>query len=226
MRHALSVALFLAVLGAAAPAARAEWLVLVGGKRIETEGPWTLKGDLLTVHETSGRILSVGTSTVDTAACLKANGGSLRIEAVSVPPPPGAPVVKPEVISPSARPTHRTSRQPPARTGSAGSTAGPAGTADTAAAKAPAAAGAAGAATDPAVSATAAGKPPRDDRLTAAKLARQARLERELRYQQIVDGCARMFIVDRAGFRRCVDAQTKAPPAPQPPQPPPPPVRP
>src|SRR5579864_1867865 len=101
MRPALSAAILLATLGAAVPAAEAEWLVLVGGKKIQTEGAWTLKGDLLTVHETTGRILTVGTSTVDAAACLRLNGGSLRIESVSTPPPPGAPVARPD-IAPAA----------------------------------------------------------------------------------------------------------------------------
>jgi hypothetical protein len=247
MRHALSVAFLFAVLGAAAPAAWAEWLVLAGGKRIETEGPWTLKGDLLTVHETSGRILTVGTSTVDTAACLKANGGSLRIEAISVAPPPGAPIVKPEIVSPTARPprarratgnagssassgtpgnsgtlgTPGNPGTPGARSGSATDTAGAASgtakppatpgggaTAASSTAKPPATSGA-GAGRSPAAAGTAAGTAAS----TAAKQSQQAQLQRELRYKQIVDGCARMFIVDRAGFQRCIDAQTKAPPA-------------
>jgi hypothetical protein len=186
MRHALPVALVVAVLGVAAPAARADWLVLVGGKKIETEGPWILKGDLLTVHDRTGRIVAVGTRTVDTAACLKANGGSLRIEAVAVAPPPGAPVVKPEAASPSGRPGPS---QPP---GSPSSPNPPKAVPNSTAVS---------------------GQPPRDDRLAAAKLARQAQLQRELRYKQIVDGCERMFIVDRAGFQHCVAVQTKAPPA-------------
>jgi hypothetical protein len=216
MRHAPFVALIFAALGSAAPAARAEWLVLLGGKRIATEGPWTLKGDLLTVHETSGRILTVGTSSVDTAACLKANGGSLRIEAIAVPPPAGAPVVKPEVLSPSAGPPRASSAPrdsaPPEGSARAGSASG--------GAKRPAAAGAAGVAggdSAAAVSGTASGRPPKDDHLTAAKVARQARMQHELRYKQIVDGCARMFIVDRRGFQSCVDAQMQAPATPRPP---------
>ncbi|MBV8199865.1 MAG: hypothetical protein JOZ15_04500, partial [Acidobacteria bacterium] len=92
MRPALPAVLLLVVLGASLPAAEAEWLVLVGGKKIQTEGAWSLKGDLLTVHEITGRIVTVSTSTVDAEACLKLNGGSLRIDAVATPPPPGAPV--------------------------------------------------------------------------------------------------------------------------------------
>jgi hypothetical protein len=190
MRSALRVALWLAALGAVAPAVRADWLVLVGGKRIKTEGAWTLKGDLLTVHETSGRILTVGTSTVDTAACLKANGGKLRLETVAVPMPAAGPQ------GPDIRPQGA----PPARGDAYGSGA------DTAGATGPSAPAATGNA--------ATGRSPRDDRLVAAKAARQARLQRELRYKQIFDGCTHMFIADRAGFERCVDSQTKVPSAP------------
>jgi hypothetical protein len=51
-----------------------------------------------------------------------------------------------------------------------------------------------------------------DERLAAAKQARQIQMQRELRHKQIVDGCARMFIVDRAGYRHCVEVQTQASP--------------
>jgi hypothetical protein len=215
MRPALSAAPLLAVLtvlGSSLPAAEAEWLVLVGGKKIQTEGPWSLKGDLLTVHETTGRILTVGTNTVDAAACLKLNGGSLRIEAIAVAPPPGAPVSKPEVAPPP--PAGATTTVKPAKGH------GPN-------AQAPASAPAAGtAAPGSGAAATAAAPAGIDAAAAARKQARQAQLQRELRYKQIVDGCAHMFVVDRAGFQRCVDAQTKAsPPPPSPPVPPTPPAQ-
>jgi hypothetical protein len=221
MRPALRVALFLAALGVAAPAARADWLVLVGGKRIKTEGVWTLKGDLLTVHETSGRILTVGTSTVDTAACLRVNGGKLRIETVAVPMPAAGPVgseVPPQVSgAPPARGDAHEPSAGPAPGGTAGTATGavagaPSGQAPAAAATPTDRAGANAAAGNAAT-----GKPPRDDRLSAAKLARQARLQRELLYKQIVDGCTHMFILDRVGFQRCVGSQIKVPGAPTPP---------
>ena len=44
--------------------------------------------------------------------------------------------------------------------------------------------------------------------------ARQAQLLRDQRRQQIVDSCARMFVVDRAGYERCVQTQAQAAPAP------------
>ena len=170
MKPALPAVLLLALLGGAVAlprAAAASWLVLVGGKRIQTEGAWTLKGDLLTVHETTGRILTVATSTVDAAACRKLNDASLRIEAVPVAPLSGAVVTLPPIpaiASAGATP-------PPVRRAAA-----PGGKAAT----------------------------------MTAKQARQAQLRRELRYKQIVDGCAQLFIVDQVDFKRCVEVQTRA----------------
>jgi hypothetical protein len=202
MRPALPAALLLVVLGNSLPA-DADWLVLVGGKKIQTEGPWTLKGDLLTVHEITGRIVTVGTNTVDAAACLKLNGGSLRIEAIAVAPPPGAPVSKPEVDAvPPAGATRTAKTARPAK--------GKASTKAAAGAGQATSANVAGTAS-PATPASGAATPAGEDRSAAAK-AKQAQLQRELRYKQIVDGCSRMFIVDRAGFQHCVDVQTKASP--------------
>jgi len=224
MRPALSAAILLAALGAAVPAAEAEWLVLVGGKKIQTEGPWTLKGDLLTVHETTGRILTVGTSTVDAAACLRLNGGSLRIESVSTPPPPGAPVARSEIApaapaapaaaGAAARPATAAAKGRIAKAPGKGAPSstplatGGATAATTAAATKAAATPSSGPAASPAKSQPAGG----DAGAAAAKQARQAQLQREMLYKQIVDGCAHMFVVDRVGFQRCVDAQTKSPP--------------
>jgi hypothetical protein len=216
MRSALPAALLLVVLGTALPA-EAEWLVLVGGKKIQTEGPWTLKGDLLTVHETTGRILTVATNTVDAAACLKVNGGSLRIEAIATPAPPGAPVTKPEVAPVTKPETAPASAAGPPRGDAAAKPAKGKAPAKGAAASAQATPTAPAASGTPAAGAAAptpgpAAAPAGADRVAAAKQAKQAQLQRELRHKQIVDGCATMFIVDRAGFQHCVDVQTKASP--------------
>ncbi len=175
MKPAVPSVLLLALLGgvvALPRAAAASWLVLVGGKRIQTEGAWTLKGDLLTVHETTGRILTVATSTVDAAACRKLNDASLRIEAVPVAPLSGAVVTLPSIPAIAS----------------------------------------AGATPPPVRRAAAAGAAPGGKAATmTAKQARQAQLRRELRYKQIVDGCAQLFIVDQVDFKRCVEVQTRAP---------------
>jgi hypothetical protein len=192
--------LFLALLGIAAatsPAA-ADWLVLVGGKRIRTEGPWTLKGDLLTVHDTSGRIIAVATHIVDAQACLAANRGILHIQAVPGALPQGTPLSRPRIAAaPAGDPASPTGLAKPASPAAPVADAPPAASA----APAPPATAAIGAVTG-------AGKAAEADRAAAAKRAKQAQLLRELRYRQIVDGCSRMFAVDRAGFQRCLQIQT------------------
>ncbi|HEY8019975.1 MAG TPA: hypothetical protein VIH93_02680 [Thermoanaerobaculia bacterium] len=51
----------------------ADWLVLRGGKQIETEGPWALKGNLLSIREPGGRPKTVLLSIIDYDATLHAN---------------------------------------------------------------------------------------------------------------------------------------------------------
>jgi hypothetical protein len=243
MRPLLVLALLSSLLGAAASPLRADWLVLIGGKRIATEGPWSLKGDLLTVHETSGRILTVATSTVDADACLKANGGALHVQVVPTAPAPGSPLTKPRIDpAPSGAPAPRNPATVPGRTalpdrlGAVAAGAPPAKPAAAAAGAATAGAPASGQPTPgapapgaPAPGAPAAGAPaaptapgapvaaaaPKaktpEERAAAQKLAaKQAQMKRDQRRQQIVAGCARMFVVDKAGFDRCVQTQTQA----------------
>ena len=185
MRPLLVLALLSALLGAAASPLRADWLILVGGKKIATEGPWSLKGDLLTVHETSGRILTVATSTVDAAACLKANAGNLHVQVIPTAPPPGSPLAKPRIAPASPAPAPPNSAADPGR------------------------------AARPAAAPVAKAKAPEEHAAARKLSARQAQLLRDQRHQQIMDGCARMFVVDRAGYERCVQAQTQAAPPPR-----------
>jgi hypothetical protein len=51
----------------------ADWLVLRGGKQIETEGPWALKGNLLSIREPGGRPKTILLSIIDYDATLHAN---------------------------------------------------------------------------------------------------------------------------------------------------------
>jgi hypothetical protein len=53
----------------------ADWLVLRGGKKIETAGQWAVKGDLLTVRE-AGRPKIVTLSVVDYDATRQANAAA------------------------------------------------------------------------------------------------------------------------------------------------------
>jgi hypothetical protein len=54
-------------------AASADWLLLRGGKKIETTGPWVTRGTVVTVHETSGRTQTLMLSIIDYDATFKAN---------------------------------------------------------------------------------------------------------------------------------------------------------
>jgi hypothetical protein len=220
-------ALLAVLLGAGPPPAAAEWLILQGGKKIETEGPWSLKGDLLTVHETTGRILTVAVTTVDAAACLKRNAGKLRIQASAAELPNGimprgrqiwpAPAPNPavpgsailsEAIAGNVAAAPGEASPTPSGAGSRSGTATRTGAAASGGAQA--AAGTRAGAAAAAGQGTGGGPPqsaaPADD-VKARKQARQAQMERDLRYHRIVEGCARMFIIDRAGFQRCVQAQ-------------------
>jgi hypothetical protein len=51
----------------------ADALVLRGGKKIETSGPWITRGNIVTVHEITGRAQTLILSIIDFEATLKAN---------------------------------------------------------------------------------------------------------------------------------------------------------
>jgi hypothetical protein len=56
-----------------AGSASADWVVLRGGKKIETAGPWVMREGLLVVHEPSGRAQALTLATLDYDLTLKAN---------------------------------------------------------------------------------------------------------------------------------------------------------
>jgi hypothetical protein len=53
--------------------AGADWMVLRGGKKIETAGPWKVRNDLIVVHEATGRTQALTFEIVDFPATLQAN---------------------------------------------------------------------------------------------------------------------------------------------------------
>src|ERR1700753_178685 len=73
-----TIVALVAIVTLAARPATAEWLVLQGGRRIQTDGPWQLNGDLLTVHNSGGRVSAVAAASIDAASCLRINS-TLRI---------------------------------------------------------------------------------------------------------------------------------------------------
>ena len=53
--------------------AYADCLILRNGKRIDTSGPWVTRGNIVTVHDTTGRAETLTLSVIDFDASLKAN---------------------------------------------------------------------------------------------------------------------------------------------------------
>jgi len=71
LKRALYLAAFLSIL--VGSACSADWLVLRGGKEMETEGQWAVKGNLLSVREVGGRPKTVLLSIIDFDATLRSN---------------------------------------------------------------------------------------------------------------------------------------------------------
>lgn len=71
LKRALYLTVFLSIL--VGSACSADWLVLRGGKEMETEGQWAVKGNLLSVREVGGRPKTVLLSIIDFDATLRSN---------------------------------------------------------------------------------------------------------------------------------------------------------
>lgn len=79
---------------AAAPAA-ADWLVLTDGSRVETRGPWEVRGGLLVFTLPNGTLSSLRASEADLEASREATAEAARPPA---PPPPEPPRPKARVV--------------------------------------------------------------------------------------------------------------------------------
>ncbi|HEX6898779.1 MAG TPA: FxLYD domain-containing protein [Thermoanaerobaculia bacterium] len=99
---------------AAAPA-RADWLVTRDGGRVETKGPWKVKGKLVVFTQADGALSSLRLSEVDLDASRKATE-SARIQAEK-PPAPAPPKKKLAVLTDAdfkkATPQGSTAAAPP-----------------------------------------------------------------------------------------------------------------
>lgn len=87
MRNALVAFL---LLGVAAGPATADWLVTRDGSRIETRGPWELKGKLVVFTHANGTLSSLRLSEVDLEA------SEVATEEAKAPPPAPEPAVREE----------------------------------------------------------------------------------------------------------------------------------
>lgn len=79
-------------LAAGAVAARADWLVTKDGARVETQGPWTVKGKLVVFTERGGALASLRLAEVDleasAAATATARAAARAQPPVAAPRPP------------------------------------------------------------------------------------------------------------------------------------------
>ena len=88
LQAVVAAALGLAVLAAPAPAA-ADWLVTREGARIETRGPWNVKGKLVVFTQTDGTLGSLRHTEIDFAASERATAAEWdRKAAPAAPQPP------------------------------------------------------------------------------------------------------------------------------------------
>ncbi|MDX1645396.1 MAG: hypothetical protein R3244_13665 [Thermoanaerobaculia bacterium] len=86
-----TLALLLTAL-AAAPAG-ADWLVMVDGTRVETDGPWNQRGKVVVFTDTSGQLVSLRLADVDLEASREATAAAEV--AARQPPVPAQPVSPP-----------------------------------------------------------------------------------------------------------------------------------
>ena len=92
------IALGLLALGLAPLAAHADWLVTHEGGRVETKGPWQMKGKLVVfTRADDGALASLRASEVDLDASAKATAAA-KVQATA-PPPPVVPQKKLAVLT-------------------------------------------------------------------------------------------------------------------------------
>lgn len=91
MKRIPALGLLIALLIAASPAA-ADWLVTRAGGRVETKGPWQIKGKLVVFTQADGALASLRLSEVDLEASRKATAEAQT--KATAPPPPEPPKKK------------------------------------------------------------------------------------------------------------------------------------
>jgi len=85
-RRALAAAALLASAVAMAPPAAADWLVTRAGSRIETRGPWQVKGKLVVFTQLDGSLASLRLSEVDLAASREPRPAAAAPRRAEAPP--------------------------------------------------------------------------------------------------------------------------------------------
>lgn len=93
------VVLVLAVLPLAAAPASADWLVTRAGSRIETKGPWQLKGKVVVFTQSDGSLASLRLAEVDLEASGQATAETQASASAGAPSTPSAPKKKLAVLT-------------------------------------------------------------------------------------------------------------------------------
>jgi len=89
----LSLLALLLLAGVVAGPARADWLVLKDGSRLETRGAWTVKGDLVVFTQKNGSLASLRASEVDLEPSRAATAESKAPAPAAKPPAPRRAVI-------------------------------------------------------------------------------------------------------------------------------------
>ena len=114
MRRA-PIAAALILLAAGLPAAsRADWLVTRQGGRVETKGPWKIKGKLVVFTHANGTLASLRLADVDIPASEEATAEAVEAAAQAAEPPPPQPEKKKEAVMVVTDETLRKATAPPA----------------------------------------------------------------------------------------------------------------
>lgn len=92
------LAVLAALLGLAALPAGADWLVTRQGGRVETRGPWEVKGKLVVFRTMDNTLSSLRLAEVDLEASRKATEEAVRARSEAAAAPAKPPVKKPSVL--------------------------------------------------------------------------------------------------------------------------------
>jgi hypothetical protein len=112
MRRApIAAALILA--GLTAAPSRADWLVTRQGGRVETKGPWKIKGKLVVFTDANGTLASLRLADVDIPASEEATAEAVEAAAKAAEPPPPQPEKKKESVLVVTDETLRKATAPP-----------------------------------------------------------------------------------------------------------------
>jgi hypothetical protein len=115
MRRApITAAAFVLLAGLTAAPSRSDWLVTRQGGRVETKGPWKIKGKLVVFTHANGTLASLRLADVDLPASEEATAEAVEAAAKAAEPPAPQPEKKKESVMVVTDETLRKAAAPPA----------------------------------------------------------------------------------------------------------------